>query len=205
MSSALPRFLLSAPAALIASVVIVSLAAWLIPPLKGAMILVPYRVREGFQIHRLLTAGWLHSDATHLLFNMLSLYFFAGEVERALGANRFLILYFAAVVLGFIPTTLRHMRNPRYASLGASGAVAAVMFSAILLYPKLKLYLMFIPIPVPGLVFALAYLAYSAWNSHRARDGVNHDAHFAGAVVGAALTYLFEPAQVERTVRSFVK
>jgi membrane associated rhomboid family serine protease len=95
------------------------------------------------------------------------------------------------------------MNNSRYTSLGASGAVAAVMFSAILLRPSLRLSLFFLPIPVPGFVYACLYLAYSAWHSYRNRGGVNHDAHFSGALYGAALTYLFEPERTERALRTF--
>lgn len=189
---------------LIASVVIVSLAAWASAALKRALVLHPYQVRHGGQIHRLLTAGWVHADATHLLFNLLTLYFFAEDVVRALGVARFLALYVSAVVVAFVPTTLRHMRDPRYASLGASGAVAAVMFSAVLLVPGLKLQLLFLPIPVPALVYALAYLAYSAWHSRGSRDGINHDAHFSGAIYGALLTYVFEPNRVERTLKQLL-
>ena len=198
MARALP---LTVPILLMASVVLVSLLAWLSKPVKRALALNPYRVRHSGQVYRLLSAGWLHSDATHLFFNMLTLYFFADKVAHVLGPTRFLVLYVSAVVVAFIPTTLRHMRNPEYNSLGASGAVAAVIFSAVLLHPDLKMSLMFIPILVPGLVFAGAYLAYSAWHSYAAGDGINHDAHFSGAVYGALLTYLFEPARVERTLK----
>ena len=76
------------------------------------------------------------------------------------------------------------------------------MFSAVLLNPKLKLALFFLPIPVPGLIFAFAYLAYSMWHSYDSGDGINHDAHLSGAVYGAVLTYLFEPARVERALKS---
>src|SRR5262245_8770661 len=190
-------------AILIASVAIVSILAWTSSTLKRALILSPFLVREHFAVYRLLTAGWVHSDATHLVFNMVTLYFFAGDVIRVLGAPLFFVLYVTAIVVSFLPSTLRHLRNPRYVTLGASGAVAAVMFSAVLLYPGLKLYLFFVPIPVPGLLYALAYLAYSAWHSYRSRDGINHDAHFYGAVYGAILTYAFEPSRVERTVRQF--
>jgi membrane associated rhomboid family serine protease len=191
------------PMLIIASVAIVTIVAWIIKPLQRAFILHPYGVRHGFQVHRLFTAGWVHADTSHLVFNMFTFYFFANEAMRALGSVRFLVLYLTAVVVGFIPTTLRHMNNPKYASLGASGAVAAVMFSAILLFPKLKLSLLFLPIAVPGMIYALAYLAYSAWHSWRAKDGVNHDAHFGGAIYGALLTYAFEPARVEATIRGF--
>jgi membrane associated rhomboid family serine protease len=187
---------------LIASVVLVTLLAWLSKPTQRALMLTPYKVRKDGQIYRLLTAGWLHGDISHLIVNMLALYFFTEHVVRVLDVPRFLFLYISAVVVAFIPTTLRHMRNPDYHSLGASGAIAAVMFSAVLLNPKLKLTLMFVPIPVPGLIFALAYLAYSMWHSYDSGDGINHDAHLSGAVYGAALTYLFEPARVERALKS---
>jgi membrane associated rhomboid family serine protease len=188
---------------LIASVVILSVLGFLFQSLRQALLLNPYRVRKNWEVHRLLSAGWMHADGSHLAFNMITLYFFADETLRALGVMRFLLLYVTSVIVAFIPTTLRHMKNPKYSSLGASGAVAAVMFSAILLYPKLKLSLMFLPIPVPGIVFALAYLAYSAWHSYTAGDDINHDAHFSGAIYGAVLTYALEPARVERTLRSF--
>ena len=190
------------PLLLIASVVAVTLLGWLIKPLQRAMILIPFRVRESFQIYRLLTAGWLHKDVTHLVFNMISLYFFADPALRVLGPTRFLALYISAVVVAFVPTTLRYMRTPNYASVGASGAVTAVMFSAILLNPKMKLQVMLLPVPIPGLVFAVGYVVYSVWRSHRAGDGVNHDAHLGGAVYGALFTYAFEPTLVERALKT---
>lgn len=191
---------LSVPVLLMGSVVLVSVLAWTSKALKRALILNPSLVRERFQIHRLVTAGWIHADWSHLLFNMLTLYFFAGQVQKVLGPAQFLLLYVSAVIAAHVPTTLLHMRNPKYNSLGASGGVAAVIFSAILIYPGLKLGLLFLPIPVPGIVYAFAYLAYSAWSSYRARDGVNHAAHFAGAIYGALLTYALEPDRVMRTV-----
>jgi membrane associated rhomboid family serine protease len=203
MQAGLPRGLtLSVSQILIASVVAVTLLGWLIKPMQRAMILVPCKVRESWQIHRLLTAGWLHKDVTHLAFNMISLYFFADQALRVLGVTRFLALYISAVIVAFIPTTLRYMRTPAYSSLGASGAVTAVMFSAILLNPKLTLHVMFVPVPVPGLVFAAGYLVYSIWHSYSAGDGVNHDAHLSGAVYGALFTFAFEPALVERALKS---
>jgi membrane associated rhomboid family serine protease len=197
-----PQLSITVPMLVIASVVAVSFAAWAIKPMKRAFVLNPYLVRHRFEVHRLVTAGWLHADAGHLLFNMLTLYFFADNVLRALGPVRFLILYFTSVIVAHIPTTIRHMNNPKYNSLGASGAVAAVMFSAIMLYPGLKLSLLFLPIPIPGFVYAIGYLAYSAYASYRARDGVNHDAHFAGAIYGSLLTFGFEPDRVMRTLQS---
>lgn len=196
-------FPLTVPLLLIASVVAVSVLGWLIKPLQRALTLIPFRVRESFQVHRLLTAGWVHKDVTHLGFNMLSLYFFADPALHVLGVTRFLALYVSAVVVAFVPTLLRYMTTPNYATLGASGAVAAVMFSAILLNPNLKLQVMFLPMPVPGFVFAIGYLVYSMWHSYRAGDSVNHDAHLGGAIYGILFTYAFEPTLVERTLKSY--
>ncbi len=205
MEDVLARTLkLPAPTLLIGSVVIVSLAAWLVKPLQRALILNPYRVRYRGEVHRLLTAGWVHADLSHLVLNMIMLFYFTEQTIRLLGATRFLVLYISSVVVAFIPTTLRYMRDPRYNSLGASGAVAAVMMAAILLHPKLKLTLFFLPTPIPGAVFAVAYVAYSLWHSLTAGDGVNHDAHFSGAVYGALLTYLFDPGRVERALRTLL-
>jgi membrane associated rhomboid family serine protease len=196
---------LTIPIVLVISVVLVSVLAWLFEPLKRFLILNPYRVRKSLQLHRLLTAGWIHGDITHLGFNMLSLWFFADQTMRGLGALRFVVLYVSAVVVAFVPTTLRHMSHPQYSTLGASGAVAAVMFSAIFLYPNMKLQLLLVPFPLPGIVFGLGYLAYSAWHAYRGGQNINHDAHFFGALYGALLTYAFEPTRVERAVLAMLR
>ena len=192
---------LSVSMILIASIAVVSILAWIVKPLKRALILNPYLVVERFQVHRLLTAGWLHADVSHLAFNMLTLYFFADKVESALGTGRFLLLYISAVVIAHVPTVIRRHKDPKYNSLGASGAVAAVMFSAILLFPGMKLALIFLPIPIPAMLYALGYLIYSVIQSLRGGDGINHDAHFTGAIYGALLTFAFESDRVTRTLQ----
>ncbi len=198
-----PAFELTVPMLVIASVVIVTVLAWIIKPLKHALVMNPYLVVHRFQVHRMLTAGWLHADASHLIFNLFTLYFFADGVVKVLGPLSFLLLYVSAVIIAHVPTMIRYRNNPKYNSLGASGAVAAVIFSAILLVPGLKLSLLFLPIPIPGWAYALGYLAYSAYSSWRSRDGVNHDAHFAGAIYGSLLTFALEPTRVMRTVSTF--
>jgi membrane associated rhomboid family serine protease len=185
----------------IASVVLVSLLAWTSDGLRSALVLSPFRVRERFELHRLLTAGWVHADVTHLLFNMLTLWAFADRVARTLGSVLFVAFYVSAVVVAFIPSTLRHMGEPRYASLGASGAVAAVMFSAVLLDPRLRVGVPFVPVTVPGPVYAVGYLVYSAYHAYRSERGVNHEAHFAGAVWGLVVTYVLEPTRTAAALR----
>jgi membrane associated rhomboid family serine protease len=195
---------LSLPVLLVLSLVVVTVACWAYKPLFSAFLLIPFRVGQG-EVHRLLTAGWVHADLGHLFFNGLTLYLFAGRVVTALGEARFLLLYFTSVVVAFVPTTLRFLRSRQYSSLGASGAVAAVMFSGILLFPQQELYLFFLPIKVPGYLFALGYLAYSAWHSYSQSDNVNHDAHFYGAAYGVFLTYLLEPRSASQGIDTILK
>lgn len=188
---------------LMGTVVLASLMGWAHRRVQGALVLSPHRVARG-QVHRLLTAGWVHGDLSHLGFNMLSLWIFADRVVSVLGDAKFMLLYVSAVVVAFLPTTLRYRRHVNYTSLGASGAVAAVMVSAVLLHPKMQLHLFFLPWRIPGVVFAVAYLAYSIWHSRGSDDNINHDAHFSGAAYGALLTYVLEPAKVQKSIRVFV-
>src|SRR5688572_4907697 len=109
---------------LVASVVIVSAAGWSSKGIRGSFVLWPWAVKRQKQVHRLLTAGWIHADPAHLLMNMLTLWFFAPSVITVLGTVRFLVLYVTAVVVAFIPTTLRFMNKQNYSSLGASGATS---------------------------------------------------------------------------------
>lgn len=109
-----PAFALTVPMIVIASVVVVSVLAWIIKPLKYALIMSPYLVVQRFQVHRMLTAGWLHADVSHLLFNLLTLYFFGDQVVKAIGPERFILLYVSAVVIAHVPTTIRHRNNPKY-------------------------------------------------------------------------------------------
>jgi len=187
---------------LVASVVVVSVVGWTSKSLRGALILWPYAVKRQKQVYRLLTGGWVHADPGHLFFNMLTLWFFGPSVEAILGVPRFLVFYISAVFVAFIPTTLRFMNKQNYSSLGASGGIAAIVFSAIVLIPGIRVGLPFVPgLLIPGYLYGLLYLAYSAYHSYRAKDGVNHDAHFSGAVFGAIASFVMEPARVQYTLR----
>lgn len=189
---------------LMGSVVLVSLIAWTRESIKRALMLNPYSVGRG-QVYRLLTAGWVHGDAAHLIFNMLALHIFADRVVAGLGVVWFLLLYVSAVIVAFIPTTLRYLKNPRYNSIGASGATSAVMLSAILLDPSQRLRLLFFPVALPGIIFAVLYLVYSAAQSRGSRDGINHDAHFSGAVYGMVVTFLLVPDRVVQSLRAVLR
>jgi membrane associated rhomboid family serine protease len=163
------------------------------PRLIDRMVLRPYRlVREG-QYDRLITSGFVHADLGHLIFNMLTFYFFAFRLERVIGTGRFVVLYFIGLVLSDLGTFFKHRNNPDYASLGASGAILAVLFAAIVYFPNESLIIFPIPVPIPAPLFAVLYLAYSWYSSRQNRGRINHDAHIGGALTGLAFVALTDP------------
>ncbi|MBX2846087.1 MAG: rhomboid family intramembrane serine protease [Saprospiraceae bacterium] len=172
----------------------------------------PYTVKRKKQWYRFITHGFLHGDINHLLFNMLTLFFFGPNVEAFFRLNfgtqkgnlLFIALYFISMIASSIPAFVKHQDNTYYRSLGASGAISAVLFSFILFAPLEPIYLFFIPIPIPGFVFAFLYLAYSAYMAKRGRDNIGHDAHFVGAVMGLLLTVAFIPSVFPEFVNTLV-
>ena len=144
-------------------------------------------VRRGEQI-RMLSSGFLHVDQMHLFFNMITLYFFADAVVGYLGTTGFITVYFGSLIFGNLLSLYFHKNEYHYSAVGASGAVTGVLFSAILLYPEMSLYLFFIPIPIPAYVFGIGYLLYSIYGMKNRVGNIGHDAHFGGAIGGYIIT-----------------
>ncbi len=147
----------------------------------------------GEEKYRLVTSGFLHVDWLHLLFNMYALYLFGDIVARFLGTNDFIIIYVVSLLAGNLYSLYYHKDEPYYSAVGASGAVSGIVYSSILLYPAMELYLFFIPIPIPGYVFALGYLLYSIYGMKKQLGNVGHSAHLGGAIGGFAVTLLLNP------------
>lgn len=160
-------------------------------------------IKAGEQI-RMLTSGFLHVDITHLAFNMLTLYFFAPVVINTFGANYFLIVYFASLIAGSLLTFYIHKDEYYYRAVGASGAVTGIIYSSILLYPEMSLYMFFIPIPIPGYIFGIGYLLYSLYGMKSRADNIGHTAHFGGAIGGYLITLLKEPAMIYTNTKMVV-
>jgi membrane associated rhomboid family serine protease len=152
----------------------------------------PYYLRREKRYDTLITKGFVHADMTHLFFNMLTLYFFAPPLEYRIGTPKFVALYFIGMLVASLGTYFRRRRDPQYASLGASGAINSVLFAYIVYYPLNSIYLFFV-VKIPAFVFAILFLAYSHWASKNARDNVNHDAHFDGALFGLLFVLVTEP------------
>ncbi len=142
---------------------------------------------------RLLSSGFLHVNVSHILFNMLTLYFFAPVVINHLGTISFVLIYFISLLGGNILTYFYHKKEAYYSAVGASGAVSGVLFSAILLFPKMSLYLMFIPIPIPAYIVGIGYLAYTVFGMKKQLGNIGHSAHLGGAVTGLLLSVLLYP------------
>lgn len=171
----------------------VSLFAFYNDDLYTRFILQPYNVSRGKYLYTLITSGFIHADWTHLLFNMMTFYFFAFQLEGAIGHWEFALLYGVSLILSDIPTVIKHKNDFWYRSLGASGAISAVVFSAILFNPLGKMMLLFLPIPIPAVLFGVLYLVYCTYASKRGIGNINHDAHFFGALSGILITIILIP------------
>jgi membrane associated rhomboid family serine protease len=160
----------------------------------------PYEFARGRNRSTALTSGFVHADLPHLIFNMVSFWFFGVPLERYIGTPKFVLLYFVGLLLSQVGSYLKHRNNPQYATLGASGAISAVLFAAIVYFPTMTLMILPIPIPIPAPLFAVGYLAYSYWSSKQDRGRINHDAHLGGALVGLAFVAVFDPGAWARAI-----
>ncbi len=184
--------------AIIAITCLISFAAFSNPRLIERFVLWPPAIRRQHQYDRLLTCGFVHADFGHLFFNMFTLFSFGAAMEQGfqpyIGEAGYAIFYATAVVLSVLPSYLRHRNDANYRSLGASGAVSAVLFAYILVRPW-SMILVFV-VPVPAIVFALLYLGYTIYMDKRQTDRINHSAHLCGAVYGIVFTIALEPRVV---------
>lgn len=152
-------------------------------------------IRSGEQI-RMLSSGFLHVDMSHLLFNMLTLYFFAPVVFGYLGSFSFILVYFGSLIFGSLLTMQFHKNDYNYRAVGASGAVTGVLYSAILLQPDMMLGIFFV-IPIPAYLFGILYLLYSIYGMKSKNDNIGHTAHFGGAMGGYLITLVREPQLIQ--------
>lgn len=156
--------------------------------LFGKFMLHPYSTAKGNRLYTFITSGLIHADWMHLFFNMFTFFFFAFQLEAMIGHWQFAVLYFVSMIISDIPSVIKHKNDYRYTSLGASGAISAVLFSYILFHPLSLIGVMFIP--MPAIVFGVLYLFYCMYMSKNSKDNINHDAHFFGALTGLILTVI---------------
>jgi membrane associated rhomboid family serine protease len=186
------QFLIMSPVATAIFVITIgiTLLAFSNDKLYNELTLHPYSVARGEKVWTVITSGLIHRDWSHLLFNMLSYYFFAFQLESIIGHWQFALLYIASLILSDLPTIGKHKEDYWYRSLGASGAISAVVFSYILFNPMSRMIIFPLPIPIPAILYGVLYLVYCAYASRQSNDSINHDAHFFGALSGIMITIL---------------
>ncbi len=197
----MPVIELATPAATLIFVVTIAvslIALFRIPAIINRFVMRPYLVARGKHLETVVTSGFLHGDVAHLAFNMVTFYFFAFSLDRFLGSAKFAILYVAGLVLSSACSVRKHRDNAAYATLGASGAVSAVLFAYIVYFPLTTLIIFPIPVPIPAVLFAVAYVGYSWWAGQQGKGNINHDAHLCGAFTGIAFVLVTDPAALQR-------
>jgi membrane associated rhomboid family serine protease len=176
------------------------------------LIFYPPAVSKQGQWYRFITCGLIHADFGHVFFNMFSLYLFGRFVEAEfnnifgdLGKWIYLILYVTALVASLLPTYFENKDNYYYRGLGASGAVSAIIFAGLLIAPYLEVYMFFIPLPIPGFIFAPLYLLVSVWFEKKGNSNINHSAHIWGALYGLAFTIVAGYAVGFNVILNFIR
>lgn len=180
---------------LIALTCVVSFAAFGRQTLARRLAMWPPAVSQRREYWRFVTYGFVHADGQHLLFNMITLFFFGRLIESFyvpyVGMLGFAGFYLSALVASILPSYANHRNDAAYVSIGASGAVSAVLFTFILLRPWAQI-IVFV-VPVPAILYAAAYVAYSLYMDRRGRDNINHSAHLWGGAYGVMFTLLMDP------------
>jgi membrane associated rhomboid family serine protease len=195
--------------------VIVSLTANNNPSLYSKLLFNPYQVFHRKEWYRIITHGFVHdrNSIFHLIFNMYVLYSFGRIVEQilgnllgGLGMAYFLILYFGGMLVATIPGLVKHRDNYNYNSVGASGAVSAVLFATIAFIPfQGGIGILFIPISIPPLIFGLLYLAYEMYMQKRGGTNIAHDAHIWGSIFGFVFVLLFVPDSLTNFIAEILR
>lgn len=183
--------------------VIVSVIAFQSREIMAKLMFNAYLVKHGNQWFRVLTHAFIHSGWAHLAINMWVLWNFGGIAERfflvergGVGSYIFIGLYLGGILFASLPAFNRHQDNFNYNAVGASGAVAAVLYAAIFAHPTMGIGLMFIPIPIPAIIFGVLYLAVEWYMDKNSNDHVAHDAHFWGAAFGFAFAVVMVPSHL---------
>lgn len=184
---------------IIAVTAIVSFSGFSNAQLIDKLILWPPAVTRKNEYFRLVTYGFIHADMQHLLFNMLTLFFFGRAMEplynAILGPFGFALFYVGGLIVSILPTYLRNRDNSRYRSLGASGAVSAVLFAFIFLQPWAKI--LVLVVPMPAILYAVLYVVYTIYMERQGTGNINHSAHLWGAAYGVLVTILIYPRAIE--------
>ena len=166
---------------------------------RGMFFFSPSEVAAGRNYQGMLLSHFSHADASHLLFNMVTLYFFGPIVEQGLGALSMLLIYASAGIFSTLFVYYLHRADPGYRALGASDSVTGIMFAAIVLLPNISVYFFFVPVPIPAPLFAVGYIVLSTYFMRREGGHISHEAHLAGALSGLLLAWIARARRIRST------
>jgi membrane associated rhomboid family serine protease len=151
------------------------------------------RVRNNREWYRVITSAFIHGGPIHLFLNMYALYIFGPSFEHGLGPLPFIVIYFGSLLGSSGLEWIEHFRDPNYRSLGASGALSGLTLAFVMFAPMVQFSLMFM-FPMPAFVFAICYIAISAWASTSGSlPGIAHAGHLGGALAGVAIICIWYP------------
>lgn len=153
-------------------------------------------IRWGHDYKRLVTAGFLHQDWSHLIFNMIALYAFGEFLELSQGSLFLLLIYFSGLIGGNLLSLYVHRNHPDYAAIGASGAVCAIIFSCIAFDPSTGIGMVLLPLHIPGWLFGMLYLAWTIFGIKTQQDNIAHEGHLGGALSGLLVTVIVSPVVI---------
>jgi membrane associated rhomboid family serine protease len=192
--------------------VIISLTGFSNQKVLGDLIFYPPAVSQNNQYYRFITCGFIHADVAHLAFNMISLFLFGRFVEDAFtqifgepGKMLYLLMYILALIVSLLPTYFKNRDNYQYRSLGASGAVSAVVFAGLMIAPQIEVGFFIIPPVIPGFVFGPLYLIISAYLDRKGGDNINHSAHIWGALFGVIFVIVAGKLYNYDAIDSFIR
>jgi membrane associated rhomboid family serine protease len=163
---------------------------------------IPYEVAKGRSFLGALTSNFSHADPWHLIFNMLTLFYFGPVVEQFLGTN-VLTVYGISTLAAMLLVFILRRNNPNYRVLGASGSITGILFAAIILNPEMSIHLLILPIPIPAPIFALLYIAYSSFLLDKGVGNISHEAHIGGAVSGFLVAGFLSPYGFGQILEAF--
>ncbi len=192
---------------LLISIGIVSYFSFTNRELFGKLLFNPYVIAREKEFYRFISSAWLHADMMHLFINLYVLYSFGnylGYITKIwfgnIGSFYYLFIFMGSVIIGHIPSYIKHKDYYGFSSVGASGGVSGVLFACILIDPLMELRLFF-AIPINSLIFGILYLAYTYYMSKKGQDNINHDAHLWGALGGIGLLVAIKP----QVINSFIQ
>lgn len=187
---------------IVANVLVTLVTLYAAPKLFEKFMMIPYRMVRENTWYELVSSGFVHAGLGHLFLNMFVLFFFGLVLERSIGQEHFIGLYFTGLIVSSLPSLYKHKDNPEFATVGASGAVESVLFGFIMLFPLDPIYIMFIPIGIPAIIFGILFLVYSVYASKK-EGKINHEAHIAGAIWGFLYLIIFVPNTIDHFLSVF--